>query len=308
MGNSKFPKICTNPWWPQANTPGPMGINRDAADPCTPPWFVGNTPGPVGQNDYADPNTPMGQARAASYAVEQAPTLSNRGDQKLSAGALETMSTAKFAAMPDGATRKAWILRKLGPYEAQIRESAAAFKIPVQLLGVVVANELLDIDWKDVIQENFTGGSLGYAQIQVQTAIEHHLIPMDDGYRYAKALGMEQAFVAGRLTVPQYAIHGAAKEIRLILDNMKAHPDSAWVAKYGFSWDQAGDGQEIYRGFPDGDQREKEAHLAELVSAAYNSPDIVIAKNPFAYEKGPIHGANAGTLAAVFYIWSMFRP
>jgi hypothetical protein len=45
-----------DPWVASPRTGGPLGSNKDAADPETPAWFLGNTPGPLGHNDFADPN------------------------------------------------------------------------------------------------------------------------------------------------------------------------------------------------------------------------------------------------------------
>jgi len=37
-----------NPWIASTRTAGPLGTNKDAADPSTPSWFIGDTPRPTG--------------------------------------------------------------------------------------------------------------------------------------------------------------------------------------------------------------------------------------------------------------------
>ena len=83
-----------------------------------------------------------------------------------------------FGRMPY-AHRKAWYLSKLGAYENQLRESAKKHRVPEQLIAAVILNELADISTLDIIQENAAGGggSVGIAQIQVDTAIKNDLVP-----------------------------------------------------------------------------------------------------------------------------------
>lgn len=64
MGCSKDAILGQNPWVATPRTCGPLGTNRDAGDPDTPPWFVGDTPGPLGCRDHADPNCLMFRFRS----------------------------------------------------------------------------------------------------------------------------------------------------------------------------------------------------------------------------------------------------
>lgn len=59
MAGSRPGPVGFHPWVASPRTGGPLGSNKDAADPETLPWFLGNTPGPLGHNDFADPNKRM---------------------------------------------------------------------------------------------------------------------------------------------------------------------------------------------------------------------------------------------------------
>ena len=110
----------------------------------------------------------------------------------------------------------------------------------------------------------------------------------------------------GRLQTGQFAVEAAAREIRLLLDRMKANPESAWLKKFNPT---SVTGQQVFDGLPSPLSQElREARLAEIVAAAYNSPDIIDAEHPERYQNGPIHGKNAGVLAQVFYQWQLFPP
>ena len=312
MAGSRSDSFRSDPWISSPKTPGPLGTNRDAGDPSTPTWFRGDTPGSLGVNDYADPGTLMCRLRTEVATLGRAPTLADAAAgkvQKFEFGELETMSVERFVNMPSPADRKNWIVSKLGPYERQLYESAGKHQIPVQLLAVVLVNELADINWADVLQEKMaSGGSVGIAQIQVDTALRDKLIPEDDALSFARACGMERVFTAGRLKIPQFAIEAAAKEIRIQLDKAKSTTDSAWVKQFKFDGAKAGIDQKIYSGFSEGSPADKEAKLAEMIVAAYNSPDILIAKHPERYSNGPIHGSNAAALARAIHRWGLFRP
>ncbi len=313
MAGSGTGTIGTDPRLPSTRTRGPLGSNRDAGDPGTPPWFVGDTEGPTGDKDHAAPDSTMCRLRASLATRGLAPTLSDAREGRVSRfefGELEQMSGRDFVAMPSAEVRRKWIQSKLGPYEQQLYESADTYHIPVQLLAVIIANELLDINILDILQEKIEfawSGSFGIAEIQVDTALKDKLIPEDDPFRLAKACGMERVFVKGRLQVPQFAIDAAAKEIGLLVDRMRANPESAWLKSFGLDLKKTPAGTDIYGSFDAGSQEEREAALAEIVSAAYNSPDIIIAKHPETYKNAPIHGKNASILAQVFYTWQLFR-
>ena len=61
MATSHQGQTGKNPWSASPRTGGPLGTNRDAANPETPQWFCGDTPGHLGCGDYADPNGRMFQ-------------------------------------------------------------------------------------------------------------------------------------------------------------------------------------------------------------------------------------------------------
>jgi len=286
-------------------TGGPLGTNRDAGDPDAGIPATGDTGGPVGSGDHGDPEV---------LAI-LAPTLSSGRREDFGFAHLESMSTSDFASLggKPATQRYRWVRSKLETYSNQFRESAAAQDIPVQLLVVIVLNELVDIDWKDLIEENFELPfySVGIAQIQPKTALEHHLIPEDNEFKNWKKSGIDpRVFVKDRLRIPQYAIEAAAREIRFQLDRLREHPDSRWAAECGFYPGRAGGGQDLYKGSSKESQEGREMEVAKMIAAAYNSPDIIIAKNPLAhYQTNAIpHGNNAATLASVLYHWKIARP
>jgi hypothetical protein len=289
-------------------------MNGDAADPNTLDWWFDETPGSLGANDQHDPSTPAFQMQQVIKEIPQAQTLSDWHQgrvKKFEFEPLERMSTAKFAGMSDAEERKQWIINKLGRFDSQMRESAARYQIPIQLLAIIITNELLDIDFKDLVQEELemsASGSYGIAQIQAQTAIDHGLVEKDDGYRIALKLGFERQYVKGKLRIPQFAIEAAAKEIQILLQRMKGVADSPWLIKFGFDARKAGPNQQLYDAFSDKEEEDREAKLAEMIAAAYNSPGIISAKDLAAYVNAPIHGQNAGSMARVFYRWQFFRP
>jgi len=314
MAGSTLKSLRTNDELPSPRTPGPAGIGRDASDPATPRGFIGDTPGTLGVNDYADPDSSMCRLRTVTASGMLAPTLGDarRGTvQAFHFENLELMSVNQFRSMPSDAERRDWVQRKLGQYEYQFYESAKEHQIPVQLLAVIISNELIDINNGDIAQEGASylwWGSFGIAQIQISTALEHHLVPEDFSFQMAELFSMERFYVKGHLKVPQYAIDAAAKEIRILLDGVAANPKSAWVSRFGFESSVIKTNDDIYQGFPNGSQMEKEEKLAEMVAAAYNSPDIIKAKHPERYNNGPIHGQNAADVARDFYRWNLFRP
>lgn len=315
MAGSKEPRICLDPYARSTRTPGPLGMGGDAADPSTCWWFVGDTPGPVGCGDHAAPGSPAALMRERSYSIEQAPTLRDLAAGKvrrLASGDLERMNIAKFQALGQRAERQDWVLNRLGRYERQLHQSAGSSGLPVQLLATVILNEMLDIDVKDVLQEALKplDGSFGIAQIQISTAIGDRLFEEDAAYRLAKSMGMLRPFIQGKLQVPQFAIDAAAKECRLLLDRAARNPQSAWAAACRYSPALAGTGPAIYQAFPDDlAPVAREKALARFVSAAYNSPGILVTSDLKRYETNAItHGNNAATLAEVLYIWQFFRP
>jgi hypothetical protein len=127
--------------------------------------------------------------------------------------------------------RREWYVQKLSKYHNQLQESATANRIPLQLLAAIVLNELADIDQKDVLQQqlisNLNSGSLGMAQIEVQTALDHDLL---SGFLTSRHAGA----AAQLLAIPQYSIEAAAREIRHLLDQMESNPSGPWASRFKF--------------------------------------------------------------------------
>jgi hypothetical protein len=213
------------------------------------------------------------------------------------------------------AERAKWYRDKLATYTGQMWNSAACNGIPRQLLATVILNELADIDSNDVWQHKipFVGGSLGIAQIQIDTAKEHGLVD----YPGEKKRSRQQ--VRERLMIPQYAIEAAAREIRRLLDKACVEHSKPWVRKFSFSLDNMSSlksPEDIYNHIAGKTQLEKEQNLAEMVAAAYNSPDILVAKlqtsitpkHPkLVYKNGLTHGKNARFIAEDLYRFGLFR-
>lgn len=68
--------------------------------------------------------------------------------------------------------------------------------------------------------------------------------------------------------------------------------------------------QAIYGYIDRSSQREKELNLANMVTAAYNSPGIIIAVNVGMtnYPNANIHGTNSRFIAADLFDFGLFRP
>jgi hypothetical protein len=208
--------------------------------------------------------------------------------------------------------RRDWYEKKLGPYERQIRESASRHKVPEQLLAAIVLNELADIGLVDIVQEELpiSSGSLGIAQIQIDTAIQHNLIP---GITDNDALNDQdrRLQVAAALKVPQIAIDAAAKEIHILL--VKAG-ENAWTSdwqqwiEYPMVLAQPHDPQIYYQYVYGPAQSHREQNLARMMSGAYNSPNILTARNRHNFPNAKIHGANAASIAKDLYEFGLFRP
>jgi hypothetical protein len=258
---------------------------------------------------------------------------------------LEEMDVQTWSNMT-ASQKEAWCRKHLTPIEQRIREVAETEKIPPQLLATVIMNELNDINSADITQQNWgAGGSLGIAQIQVSTALSHGLLdfPGDDDlidrrareqYRY-RLQNSRQGIVAtsledfrrrerwqlvrDRLTRPNMAVLAAGREIRRLIERMTQHRSNPWQAKFSFSLTDAAllrHTNDIYDYVDGTSQIEKEMNLAEMVVAAYNSPDIVIAQNQasitaghehFIYRNATIHGTNARSVAWRLYTFGMFR-
>lgn len=194
---------------------------------------------------------------AASDSVQQELTLteSRRQGRIIEPQGIEQMDVNTFFEMSDS-DRRRWYLNKLGKFQNQINESAVNNKVPPQLIATIILNELADIKQTDVYQQKIgmQVGSLGMAQIQVETAIKDGLVlfPGDSQRldqeaqkRYELELlrsmslqggpmpkeslrkQAEREMVSHRLTIPQYAIEAAAREIRVLLNEMVIHMRNA---------------------------------------------------------------------------------
>ena len=235
--------------------------------------------------------------------------------------------------------RKSWYETKLSPYEAELNDAALRHNIPSQLIATVILNELADIRFEDVLQESLpiSKGSVGIAQIQIATAIEFDLVDISEAeiadYQRKSTVsgklgreGYEDEFTASRdsairsitrekLKSPEVAIEAAARRIKQLLH-------TAFSAQNDFSSELLlayRQTASIYDAIDAGGStniRDKERRLANLVTAAYNSPDILIAQNPgdpfVVEEKGPYfngrtHGINSRTISDELSKFGLFH-
>jgi RHS repeat-associated protein len=235
--------------------------------------------------------------------------------------------------------RKQWYESKLLRYSDAIDNSAKLHGLPSQLLAAVILNELADISYKDVIQEyvDVHEGSVGIAQIQIQTAIDFGLVDVAEteisdfirkctlsktdreGYTFEVAPTREDAIkhlVGEKLKAPEVAIEAAARRIeqllRLALGSPNKFANEFLLAFPSFAAD-------IYSQVDDGghnSQKVKERRLASLIASAYNSPDILIAINPGdpfdvdtpgPYANARIHGVNARDISDDLFEFDLFH-
>ena len=229
-----------------------------------------------------------------------------------------------------------WIYWNLGPYQNQIEESANANQIPKQLLATVLIAELSDISVVDV---NQTEGSIGMAQIQIQTAVDDNLIDFSEKELNKEKKELKKIYpdlndneltekakfelAKEMLWIPQYAIEAAAKEIAILINKMGKNTDKPWQKKFGFTASGVM-GNEIYNYVSSdlqiddeqgnrvkgiGDAADREANVANMVTAAYNSPGIITASQSSidGMSNATTHGGNAAGIAVTLYMWGMFR-
>lgn len=288
----------------------------------------------VVQHDRTPPGT-----SGPVLARAQEPTLSEaaKTGTPLKKQALSRMDVLTLASMPPD-QRKAFYVDKLGPFENQLRESAGVHFIPVQLLALVILNELADISLADLLQSDMavTSGSLGIAQIQIDTAMKDNLFPdltKQEGEaaynEFISSLPSPKSRLAARLMrtedkekrlainrrlqIPQHAIDAAGREIRMLLNQMMANTGAAWQTKFGFTHKGVAvplGAQAIYDDIAGGSQRDKELNLAHMVTGAYNSPKVITAANPDManFPNANIHGTNSERIAADLFDFGLFRP
>jgi hypothetical protein len=273
------------------------------------------------------------------HRVPQEPTLdeARKSGKALPTQSLATMDVQTLSTM-SSSDRRTWHESKLGAFENQLKASAAKHVVPVQLLATVILNELADIDWRDVLQSGLfvSKGSLGIAQIQIDTAMNDNLFPdltaaegtkaydemvssLRPGLSRTAARIMQtkdketRLAVNKRLQIPQHAIDAAAREIRILLDRMIANRGASWQTKLGFTHGGLGSGgsaQLIYADVAGSDQREKELKLSNLITGAYNSPNVIAAADSSMskFPNANIHGQNSRMIAGDLFDFGLFRP
>jgi hypothetical protein len=272
------------------------------------------------------------------HRAEQTLSEAKKSGTNLPMKQLETMDINKLIDMSD-ADRRNWYIQKLGPYEKQLHESADKYMVPVQLLATVILNELADIDYTDILQSNLgvNKGSLGIAQIQIDTAIKDNLFPditpQEGKDAYKQMVTDPQYSVTGklaarlmetddddkrmavnrRLQIPQYAIDAAAAEVRVLLNQMISNTGSDWQTRYGFTHKGIPiplAAQAIYKDVGGASQREKELNLGTLITGAYNSPKIITAvhSDDTQFPNANIHGSNSRLISGDLYNFNLFRP
>lgn len=224
----------------------------------------------------------------------------------------------------DDAGRASWYARRLGSLQAQLLESALAHNLPMQLLAAVILNELADINVADVVQSGPSTwrGSLGIAQIQIDTARTDRLVDLpagshrtgwDNSDSHAHDVDApamvdmgERLRVGQLLQIPQFAIEAAAREVQQLLTRMAAHHGQPWQVAHQFIA-PGPQGQAIYANVGTGSQSSREGALADAVCGAYNSPDVIAAADTSRYTNATIHGANANHLARDLFRFRLFR-
>jgi len=196
--------------------------------------------------------------------------------------------------------RLKWYNNRLSPCRMAINKSSAVNNIPAILLSTIILNELADINLLDLGQEwiGVEKGSLGIAQIQIDTAIFHRLVEVSDKEieQYKNSTEAAQRFggkkpsrnqslrilVAQKLMQPEIAIEAAAREIRNILDSITNCPNSPWRENFihGKIELNSQNSDQIYSYVNGKTWKEKNINLARMVAAPYNSSGIECVKNP----------------------------
>jgi hypothetical protein len=269
-------------------------------------------------------------ARAIAAGATQARTISSadlRGEE-LPMRELSSSDRMDVGTMfgRDDAGRAQWYAGRLATLQAQLLESARGHNLPMQLLAAVILNELADINRLDVWQggPSTYAGSLGIAQIQVETARRDRLIDIGPGahrtgwrlsgghahdidHPAMVAMG-ERLRIGQLLQVPQLAIEAAAREIEILLGRMGANRTRPWQVDHSFNA-PGPEGTAIYThvGSASASQQTREGLLADAVCGAYNSPDVITAADTTRFRNATIHGGNANALAQDLYRFRLFR-
>jgi hypothetical protein len=193
-----------------------------------------------------------------------------------------------------------WYEDRLSPCRQQLKESSARNNIPTILLSAIILNELADIDFLDLGQEwiGVDKGSVGIAQIQIDTAMFHKLVDVrkEEIDRYQNSTAASQRFggrkpsknevlrilIAQKLMQPEIAIEAAAREIKKILENIQACTFRPWKSNFLTGEINLTDGNpnQIYKFVKGETRREKNINLARMIAAPYNSSGIECVENP----------------------------
>ena len=293
------------------------GANQDFTRPALPSAVAAGLASPMqGVEPGQRAGVEAARQRAASTTQERPLSLAATRSEELPMQELRWSDRMDVNTLfqRDDAARAAWYVGWLAAFQAQLLESARGHAIPMQLLAAVILNELADIDWRDVLQSgpNTFRGSLGIAQIQIDTARRDRLIDLPPGSHrtgFARAgvdaheidhptmVDFGEKLRTGQLLqVPQVAIEAAAREIALLLTTMAAHHASPWQMAHHFTATGPA-GEAIYADVGTGNQTNREAALAGAVCGAYNSPDVITATDTSRYPNATIHGENAEGLA-----------
>jgi lipoprotein-anchoring transpeptidase ErfK/SrfK len=283
---------------------------------------------------------PLGMRPAPGFIqrVPQQPTLeeARRSGKSLPKQDLSRMDVDTLT-RKSADERKQWYVDKLGAFERQLHESASIHLVPIQLLATVILNELADISLPDIVQSDLfvEKGSLGIAQIQIDTAKSDQLFPdlteAEGARAYDEFIASMPAnrrtaarwmrnkeretnlAVNRRLQIPQHAIDAAGREVRLLLNQMMANVGKPWQQQFSFTHVGIAtprSAQAIYDDIAGGSQKEKEMNLANLITGAYNSPKVITAVDSGMnkFPNANIHGRNSRLIAGDLFDFGLFRP
>ena len=201
-----------------------------------------------------------------------------------------------------------WYREKVSRFIKDIREAAREEKIPPRLLASIILNELADVGWGDIIQDQQLAGthgdyheyetavlrtalwwksiakqSFGIAQISPQTAIRHNAVYVP-GKEYLTRKNELEFHIAYRLLNRKIAVSASAKVIKGIMREIERHQDSKWVKQFILPGCRFSAEEPYEALFPKPAQdggvtervlREREKKLAQLVTAVYNSGNIL---------------------------------
>jgi len=301
--------------------------NQDFTRPALPAAVGRALASPLEGVDAAmAPGVEAARTTAASATQERTLSLAAARAEELPMREITSSDTMDVATLygRDDAGRAAWYAGRLATLQAQLAESAANHRLPMQLLAAVILNELADINMLDVLQSEPStfGGSLGIAQIQVDTARRDALVDLPAGAHrtgWARSglhahdvddpamVAMGQRLRTGQLLqVPQVAIEAAAREIEMLITRMAANHTRPWQVAHAFTA-TGPQGDAIYAQVGAGSRQSREGTLADAVCGAYNSPNVITASDTTRFSNARIHGANANALAQDLYRFRLYR-